>query len=154
MDYTVRYAHLKELPNIKIGQILKSGDKLGIMGNTGFSKGAHLHIDLVEGLIYHLIRMSQIGYDKEYIPNIKQLNYFIDKDLFNIEPVITSFFYDPEYKKLFGKDHPGYDVVPSDRLETKKHYGIYWNRSKEGKVLSVGYDTKGYGNYILVGFEA
>ena len=48
MKYTVRYAHLESI-SVKEGQTIKEGDVIGIMGNTGQSFGAHLHIDVVRG---------------------------------------------------------------------------------------------------------
>ena len=39
------YCHL-ESRAVKQGQIVKAGDKLGIMGNTGYSFGAHLHFEV------------------------------------------------------------------------------------------------------------
>ena len=144
---------LKELPDYIVGQKIITDDKIGTMGSSGQSQFSHLHIDVVEGFVRHLLRLKDIGYEKMYKPNIKQLNYFMDEDLFNHDLTITTYFYDPDYNVMFGKDHPGYDVVPSDRYKTDEHFDIFWNRSKEGKVLSVGYDEKGYGNYMLVGFE-
>ena len=151
--YTVRFAHLEEIPIPLVGDIIFRGDKVGRMGNTGKSTAAHLHIDVVETLVNRIIRLKEIGYEegKAYQPNIKQLNYFIDDELFGIKPVITTYFYDPKYKIDWNKDHPGYDLVPSD-YDTQDHYSIYWNRSKTGIILDKGFDT-GYGNYILIGFE-
>ena len=156
MKYTVRYAHLKNLPNFKEGDLIHKNMFIGRMGSSGQSIKNHLHIDVVEGYIKKLIYLEEIGYEPEkfYVPNIRQLNYFIDQKLFKIDPVITTFFYEPEYKILFKKDHPAYDVVPIDRHRSKKHYDIFGNRSKLGFVLKVDYDEKGYGNYILIGYEA
>lgn len=39
------YCHLKSRA-VKAGQTVKVGDKLGIMGNTGYSFGAHLHFEV------------------------------------------------------------------------------------------------------------
>ena len=152
--YTVRFAHLEEIPIPKVGDIIFRGDKVGRMGSTGKSTANHLHIDVIETLQNKIIRLDEIGYEenKAYLPNIKQLNYFIDNELFGIDPVITTYFYDPQYKIDWGKDHPGYDVVPIDRHNTDEHFSIYWNRSKTGIILAKGFDN-GYGNYILIGFE-
>ena len=151
--YTVRFAHLKETPIPKVGDIIYRGDKVGRMGSTGQSTANHLHIDVIETLQNKIIRLKEIGYEKEkYKPNIEQLNYFIDDELFGIKPIITTYFYDPEYKVKYKKDHPGYDLIPIDRHDTDEHFNIYWNRSKTGIILDVNFDA-GYGNYILIGFE-
>jgi len=153
--FTVRFAHLEEPPIAMVNDVIFKGDKVGTMGSTGKSTANHLHIDLIEGLITHIVRLKEIGYEDEfsYRPNIKQLNFFIDKELFGIDPVVTTPFYDPDYERLFDIHHPGYDIVPEDRETTDKHFSIYWNRSKSGIILAKGFDN-GYGNYILIGFES
>ena len=154
MKYTVRFAHLKTPSCLKEGEAVFSGDMIGTMGNTGQGKFNHLHLDCVRGIVDKIIRLKEIGYDgQDYTPDIKQLNYFIDSKLFKTSIVITTFFYEPDYKILYGKDHPAYDVVPIDRKETEEHFDIFWNRSKTGTVLKTGYDS-GYGYYVLIGFEA
>ena len=44
--YLHRYCHLKEQSNLKVGNTIKRGDIIGIMGSTGNSTGNHLHLDL------------------------------------------------------------------------------------------------------------
>ena len=46
--YTL-YAHLKKGVVAKVGQEVKMGDLIGYMGNTGDSKGNHLHFEIYEG---------------------------------------------------------------------------------------------------------
>ncbi len=41
---TVLYAHLKELPNLKVGQQVDTNTLLGLVGSTGNSTGPHLHL--------------------------------------------------------------------------------------------------------------
>lgn len=48
--YTSLYAHLK--PNsfkVRVGQLVKAGDQLGIMGTSGYSTGVHLHFEIWKG---------------------------------------------------------------------------------------------------------
>ena len=42
--YFVYYCHLKSR-SVRSGDVVKAGDKLGVMGNTGKSYGAHLHLE-------------------------------------------------------------------------------------------------------------
>ncbi len=155
--FTFRVGHLEYLPEYCIGDIITAGNKIGRMGTTGQSEFNHVHMDVVEGFVDHIIRLSEIGYedDTEFTPNIKQLQYFLDDAFFGGEPlVVTTPYYELAYKIKRGKDHPAYDIVPKDRHETTDHFDMFWNRTKEGTVLKIGYDEHGYGFYILIGFEA
>jgi murein DD-endopeptidase MepM/ murein hydrolase activator NlpD len=40
-----RYSHLESV-TVKVGQQVKKGDKIGVMGNTGHSFGLHLHFEI------------------------------------------------------------------------------------------------------------
>ncbi len=150
--FTVRFAHLEKIPDIAVSDIVKRGDIIGRMGNTGLSTAKHLHIDIVRGYMRLLYHLSDIRFDTE---TIKQLGYFIDHELFNYEIVITAYFGDPAYiSKGKWKFHPAYDVVPENRhMEPGRNSDIFWNRTPEGVVLSKGFDI-GYGNHIMIGFEA
>ena len=63
---TVLYAHMKDKPTLKVGAKIKAGQKLGTMGNTGNSYGAHLHIELQNSATW--------GYGK----NLLDPNKYID----------------------------------------------------------------------------
>ncbi len=46
---TTVYAHMHSQPLVSVGQEVSQGTKLGTMGNTGNSFGAHLHFEMYEG---------------------------------------------------------------------------------------------------------
>ena len=154
MIYTVRYAHLAQLPGFIEGDVVRRGNIIAKMGNTGYSNGAHLHIDCVVGKHTKNWRLQDMA-DLAVIPAFKQLNYFIDDDLFNYEIIITTYFNDVTYKDSNGKakTHLAYDVVPENRRVTDDFYSIFWNRSADGRVSGVGF-SEGYGNYLLISYEA
>ena len=151
MKYTVRYAHLETLPELEKGHFVKRGDIIGRIGNTGASTGIHLHIDCVESYVSKVIHLWQMR-SGIYTASPKQLNYFIDSELFDTKIHITSYYNDPDYMSVRGILHPAYDVVPLNRKITTDYYDIFWNRTCPGKVLSFGEDH-GYGNYIQIGFR-
>lgn len=41
------YAHLTATPDVKTGDVVSQGQRLGVMGNTGQSRGAHLHFSVM-----------------------------------------------------------------------------------------------------------
>ncbi len=152
MFYTVRYTHLEYYPRLQLGELITSGDKIGRMGNTGASLGNHLHIDCIRGRtssIWHLYEMENGTLE----PAPRQLNYFIDNELFKTDYHITTYYNDPEYQKELKKIHPAYDIVPVNRKQTTDNYDIFWNRSMKGEVLKVGND-RDYGFYAIIGFDA
>ena len=58
--YDYYYCHLKSRA-VTEGQIVQAGEKLGIMGNTGYSFGAHLHFE---------VRIGNVKIDPEKILGI------------------------------------------------------------------------------------
>ena len=152
MIYTIRFAHMANIPNVKVGDKIASGMMVGVMGTSGQSTAAHVHTDCIEGEVSSPYKLVDIG--TKYKVAKEQLDFFIDKDLFGIFPVITTGFMDPEYRKVFGKDHPAYDVVPIDRFKTKEHFGIHWNRSIIGTAYLIVYQPESYGHCLYVTFEA
>lgn len=151
MRYTVRFAHMKEAPKWKRGDVIKPGDVIGTMGTSGQSTAAHLHIDCAQGEQTRLFQL--VDYDVSINPAPRQLLHFIDKDLFGIAPVITTGYADHEYWTSRGKVHHGFDVVPIDRRTTQAHYNIHWNRSVNGIVSAVLDEPRSYGHCLYVTFE-
>jgi len=43
------YAHLRYSPPVSVGQAVYQGDVIGVKGNTGHSRGAHLHFEVHPG---------------------------------------------------------------------------------------------------------
>ena len=159
MKYTVRFAHMKEAPKLKRGDVIKPGDVIGTMGTSGQSTAAHLHIDCAQGEQTRLYQL--VDYDVSINPAPRQLLYFIDKDLFGVEPVVTTPYAELEYFIKRGKVHHGFDVVPFDRkhwekgkqIGTEDHYAIHWNRSCTGIVSAVLDEPRSYGHCLYVTFE-
>lgn len=140
-----------------VGDSIISGEIIGRMGSSGLSSANHIHFDLIEGFRSNVYKLKDIPY---YIQDLKalllQYYYFLDSRMFGTEILITTYFGDPDYynKDEIWKFHPAFDVVPKNRhSEPGKNFNIFWNRSKVGVVLAVGYDEF-YGNYINIGFEA
>ena len=46
LNYITRYGHLSKF-NVKKGQVIKRGDVIGYVGNTGKSTGPHLHYEVI-----------------------------------------------------------------------------------------------------------
>jgi len=153
MKYTVRYAHLDKAPEYKKGDTILRGEEIGIIGTSGQSTGIHLHIDCVEGIQDKRYTLADLTNGSK-IPSKKQLDYFIDNELFGIIPVITTKYDDIEYFEKYRKWHKAYDIVPEDRKQTMEHYAIHWNRSKVGTVQLVVYEPSAYGNCIYISFDA
>lgn len=67
------YAHLddKKPPTVQVGQLVKQGQVIGFMGNTGNSVGYHLHYGVRE-------RGSSFGYGRDTDP-VRYLEWCIDQ---------------------------------------------------------------------------
>ena len=154
MKYTVRFAHLASAPKLKIGDEVIRGQVIGIMGSTGKSTAPHVHLDVVEGEQRGSYALFEIEQDTPKAAPPRQALYFVDNELFGIDPVITTYYADPEYFKTYTKVHLGFDVVPIDRHASKEHFNIHWPRSKVGKVIAVSYDPNSYGHCISICYEA
>jgi len=57
--FVTRYAHLKSIL-VKPGQILRAGERVGLLGNTGRSTGPHLHYEVIyKGRAMHPVKAIQ-----------------------------------------------------------------------------------------------
>jgi len=45
-DFTTLYAHMNAAPTLAVGDTVLKGDIIGYVGNTGYSFGAHLHLEV------------------------------------------------------------------------------------------------------------
>lgn len=45
--YKTLYGHMKEI-SVSVGDVVKTGEKLGVMGSTGHSTGVHLHFEIIK----------------------------------------------------------------------------------------------------------
>lgn len=45
--YKTLYGHLSSI-NVKVGQVVEKGEKIGVMGSTGDSTGVHLHFEIMK----------------------------------------------------------------------------------------------------------
>lgn len=154
MKYTVRFAHLADIPPVRLGEIVKRGQLLGEMGSTGQSTAAHVHLDVVEGEHPGRYTLADIEAGKPPAAPPRQALYFCDAELFGVKPVFTTGYADPEYFFERKKVHLGFDVVPYDRNLSKAHWGLHWPRSMDGRVVAVAWDPKGYGHCLQIVYEA
>lgn len=67
--YTTLYAHLDSV-SVKVGQTVKKGQKIGYMGNTGNSYGAHTHFEVRKGVAYSTL-IDPTKYLNADLPNMK-----------------------------------------------------------------------------------
>ncbi len=76
------YAHLSKMV-VKVNQVVKSGDPIGLGGSTGRSRGPHLHFE---------IRYKDIPLDP-----FRMIDYDNQKLISNVLPVTKKIFYPNDY---------------------------------------------------------
>ena len=70
------YAHLSRYI-VKVGQVVKQGQIIGYMGNTGGSTGQHLHFELHKG-----------GWNNQYSNEVNPLHYYVDPDVKRLQQLL------------------------------------------------------------------
>jgi hypothetical protein len=153
MTYTVRFAHLEQAPALQVGQKILRGQLLGIMGSSGQSTAPHLHLDCVEGERTDAYTLVDIEAGDPKPAPVRQALFFMDAELFNIKPVITTHYGDVDYFMTRAKVHLGFDAVPMDRHASREHFRIRWPRSMPGRVVKILDDPAGYGHCLYVSFD-
>lgn len=147
--YTALLGHFASL-NVKVGDTVKLGTKLGLEGSTGMSTGRHCHIAVAEGLIRNIdaMRLSPLNRGTTK-PNRTQCERFNNKNLYtNGYFVVTTPYLDPTYVKQFGVKHPAIDTRAKG-----EGYAVRWPLTEAGRVVAVGRGDGGYGNYVLISYE-
>ena len=147
MTCTTRYAHLSARPKLTVGDTLSQGQVIGKMGNSGQSFGAHLHLDCVKGRRVDGYTLADIERgDPEPWP--RQLNWFIDEDLFQAPFKVTTPYADYDYQAKYKKLHCAYDVIP-----LSGDWSIYWSRTSPGTVVRIAYMPESYGWVVYITHE-
>lgn len=151
-DYTNMYAHLKAV-ECKEGDLLHQDDIIGVMGNTGKSTAAHVHMSSIHGHRKRLWQLKDMFPGGPCEPSEKQVELSAE-GLFKPHDIrITTLYNDPQYPLDWnGKRHYALDVVP---VWLDGCYGmpfVRWSRSWIGKVVKVGWHPEGYGNYVLINY--
>lgn len=145
-----KYLHMKKGSiKVKCGQTLKKGDVIGYMGNTGNSKGAHLHFTILENNKvvdpYPYLLDESLFIDTEYTKGVYQTLYnmyvrtgagtnFPPKKVKDLTPDgqkhATST--DPNAKAVYKKG------TKFDVLEIKVNNNQIWGRGYSGWVCLKG----------------
>lgn len=72
------YGHLAQYI-VRVGQVVKQGQIIGYMGDTGGSTGQHLHFELHKG-----------GWNNQYSNEVNPLLYYIDPDVKRLQQLLIN----------------------------------------------------------------
>ena len=143
--YRVRFQHMKYgSVVVKKNQAVKRGDRIGIIGNTGYSKGRHLHLDIslpgnISGGRYVSSQNRTYFDPKPFLRGDKQLC----KDKPQEEPVKSN-----RYKVMASvlnvRSGPGANYTKVSRLKKGSIITVYeiengFGRIKDGQWCSMDY---------------
>lgn len=91
--YTSLYGHLDSFaPNIYVGKNVTSDQYIGIMGNTGYSTGPHLHFELTPCLLYGDSNCYNLQAFFNYGANQGKLGYKGPRKLINFPSTYTYWY--------------------------------------------------------------
>lgn len=130
---TILYGHIKRgSVRVKKGQVVKNGDELGIIGNTGYSTGPHCHLTV--------------------IPRARVTHWFGSDttSLGGTEALIHEFLESPIIKNKNGlrphlvtcgwygySGHGAVDFIGPDRTSIAGESVLIWNQEQQGKVVAI-----------------
>lgn len=130
--YYTLYAHLKyNSINVKVGDRVSQGQVIGYMGNTGYSKGAHLHFEVRDSKDNKIDPTSFINSD---LPNNEKNLKSIDE----IAQEVIDLKWDvyPTRKKLLEEVGYNYDEVQKRVTEILNAKTVITYIVKSGDTLS------------------
>jgi hypothetical protein len=120
------YAHMSKI-RVKVNQVVKAGDLVGLIGSTGRSRGPHLHFE---------VRYKDVPLDP-----MKMIDYDTGKLISNTFPVTKKVFYPDDYdvNAVYHKIRSG-DTLGS--LARKYHTSVKeicaMNKIRANTTLKVG----------------
>lgn len=118
--YYATYMHLNNAKEELNGKEVKAGDVIGVSGNTGYSSGPHLHI--------------QIRKDNPFSKNIINRNYNLNKEEYRVSPKQdgysdTIFFTHKLFRNLKVKQNTGMNIVDNTKLEPNSKLSGYYGEN-------------------------
>ncbi len=150
--FSALYAHL-DGTYARVGQVLKKGDRIGIMGNTGYSFGNHLHLCTAEGV------WERAWYRDDYDSKRAEPSK-TEVDRLAFAPYL--FKYNGKWEKAYENDgfwckrEYGYHYA-SDLVTDYSYLGqtpdIYWNQDCTARVTCVENDGDAYGKFVVVTYD-
>ena len=145
---TALYGHFAKVL-CKPGQLLKFGDEIGVLGNTGYSSGAHTHLTVIpqERDIHWFGDQTKAlgGTEKMIMDFLNAAPIICNKNGYRT-PIISGGWY--SYA-----GHGAVDFYGPDRTSIAGDSIIIWNQTFPGRVLSTpDYGTTRTGKTVLVLF--